>query len=316
MLLLDFRDHPGLEAHDVLILGEVLPDVFLGGFGLKGEDRTKGVLFSPVAVVGRNRLVELFQFLLFENRSFLLDSEVVSIPFPSEIVTIVEETSSPVDHDLCAADQVRGRIEFLFLESHSGVVGHDGLLRQLLASQQERVGILAGVLVPNLLHLNSVVSQEEVQSEVILLTLNRLVIPQNLERQHLPIVLNILIETTVRMATTELDLKVLLILLGVGRVDLDVFHGFLGVEQIVRHWFRQPEWLAHILEELPSELVAINHPENPLVEIDVLAQMEISPFVMLVRLAQLLRDPLTLYEQPLGNTAIRDAGFSDMDGVI
>jgi hypothetical protein len=68
------------------------------------------------------------------------------------------------------------------------------------------------------------------------------------------------------MTTTEFNFKVFFVFFGIRRVDLDIFHRLLAVEEIVGHWFRQSKWIAHVLEELAGEFVAVNYSENLTVE--------------------------------------------------
>lgn len=139
---------------------------------------------------------------------------------------------------------------------------HYGLLGELLPSEHEWVGVFAGILLPDLLDLDGVVREVVVERVVVDLPFDGLVVPDYIEGKHLPVVLQVLVEAAVGMAASEFDLEVLLILLGVGRVDFDVFDFLGNIEIISGQLLRQGERLAHVLVKLSGVLVAVADAEH------------------------------------------------------
>lgn len=192
----------------------------------------------------------------------LLDAELGEVVLLREVVAAVDEAVAAVYDHLVAADEVGRRVELLLLERHAWVVRHDGLLGELLPSEHEGVGVFAGILLPDLLDLDGVVREVVVERVVVDLPFDGLVVPDYVEGKHLPVVLQVLVEAAVGMAASELDLEVLLVLLGVGRVDFDVFDFLGNIEIISGQLLRQGERLAHVLEKLSGVLVAVADAEH------------------------------------------------------
>ena len=96
-------------------------------------------------------------------------------------------------------------------------------LRKLHSVNIKRERVLPTINNSHLLNIHSIVSQEKVQREEVNITLQRLVIPHDVETQHMPVVLQELSKASIGMATSESLLAVFLVLLLVRRCDLHVF---------------------------------------------------------------------------------------------
>jgi len=104
--------------------------------------------------------------------------EVGSVPLASEIVTLIHEALASIDVDFVSKDQVFGHVELLSLEAHAGAVSHVRCLRELLSLEELGEGVSTTVSLLDLLDFDSVVSQEEVKSEVLVATVIRVILPE------------------------------------------------------------------------------------------------------------------------------------------
>ena len=81
-------------------------------------------------------------------------------------------------------------------------------------------GYLSGVLLSDLLDFDGVVGEEVVQHVEVEAALEGGVLPEDVEGEHLAVVLEVLVEPAVRVASSVVDLDVLLVLLLIRGRDL------------------------------------------------------------------------------------------------
>lgn len=132
----------------------------------------------------------------------LLDAQVLTVPLSCEVIAIIDEAYARMNPDLIARDQVFGTIVFFFFQGHSWIVREDRLLGELVAVEEQWERVLARVLLSDLLDLDGIISQEEVQDEVVDGTLYSLVVPEHLEAEDLPVVGDILLKACVGVSSS------------------------------------------------------------------------------------------------------------------
>jgi hypothetical protein len=192
----------------------------------------------------------------------------------------------------------------------------DGHFRQLLFAQEEREGISTGVLFTDFLDFHIIIRQEVINRKQIHATLERIILPQSIKRQHLPIIIQILGESPIGMPTSQLHLNILLILLRIRRINPQILLLNIMLERILGLGLRIIELLTHILVKLPGELITVIDMEYPLIEVDVLPHLKILPDKMLIEIPNPLRYFLSLDEQPLGYARILHSGLDNQYGLI
>ena len=84
----------------------------------------------------------------------------------------------------------------------------------------------------DLLDLNCIVGQEIVDCEKVNSTFEGIVAPEYSERKDSSIVIEILFQPVVRMATSEFNFDVLFVFLGVRRVDFGIFGSNELIEKV------------------------------------------------------------------------------------
>ena len=155
---------------------------------------------------------------------------------------------------------------------------------------------------PQLFNLNSSISKEIVESEVVESSFILIVSPQQFERKHLSVIGDVLLKTLIRMTSSKLDLNILLVLLSIWRVDFGILDPGEMIEGISWRILRFTQWTFHVLVELSGEIVAIVDSEDSLVEVDVFTQSEILPSVVIRKLTNDLGNFLPFQEDALRNT--------------
>lgn len=224
--------HPGLVPEDVLIVGKEFGHVLLRGLGLERVNAAETVLGGPVAIVGRDLVLDGPLLALLDSQRLEDDPEVLLVISFGEVVAIVDDAAPAKDVHFRSDAEVLRRVELLLYHIHSWVVRVNRLLRQLLLLQQQWKGVPARVLEPQLLHFHRVVGQEVVDLEVVEPSLQCIVCPEHLETEHFPVVVDVLLQAVVRMAPAQPHLDVLLILLSVWRVYFGILRPRELVEQV------------------------------------------------------------------------------------
>lgn len=92
------------------------------------------------------------------------------------------------------------------------------------------------------------------------------------------------------MATSQPDLNVLFVLLGVWRVDFNLLSPSELVEEVRRFWLRFIQRSLHIVVELFCEWIAVVYMEYSVIEVNVDPYIQISPCVVIGQLTNNSRD--------------------------
>jgi hypothetical protein len=118
------------------------------------------------------------------------------------------------------------------------------------------------------------------------------------------------------VSSSQLDLNVLFVLLGIRRIDFGVFGTNECLEEITWQCFRLIEGAFHIVIELFGEGIAVIDPEDAFIDVDVDCDIEILPGVVVCQLPNNLGDFLPLEEDPLRNTCVLYFLLRDVNGFI
>lgn len=118
------------------------------------------------------------------------------------------------------------------------------------------------------------------------------------------------------MTSTQLNLDVLFVLLGVWWVDLSILDSEEGVVEVSWKllWFIKGS--LHVLIELLCEGVTVVYPEDPLEEVDVDCNVQISPGVVVSEFSNDFGNFLSFEEDSLGQAWILYLFLSDVDGLV
>lgn len=82
------------------------------------------------------------------------------------------------------------------------------------------------------------------------------------------------------MTSSQFNLNVLFVLLGIRRVDLGVFGSDKSLEEITRKSFRLVEGAIHIVVELFCEGIAVIDPEDAFVDVEIDCDIEVLPGIV------------------------------------
>ena len=245
----------------------------------------------------------------------LCNSHVVSVPLSSEGVTVVDETLSSVDGHLLSADKVAWSVVLLFLQGHSWAVGEDGSLSQLLLLQKHGEGVLTRVLLVDLFDLNLAIREVVTENIVLVTSINGLVLPENVEVEDLSVVVEEGLKSFVWSSTFQLHFDVVLELSLVRWGLLEVDHGSGVSEEILRVALGLSESDSLVGVESSGELVAVNNSEDSGVDIEVDANVEVSPGVVFALIIR-QRELVSLEEYSLWHSGVLNLGLEDVDGVV
>lgn len=133
----------------------------------------------------------------------------------------------------------------------------------------------------HLFDLNSIIGKEIVERKVAESSLKRRIIPQDLERQHFPVIIEVLPQAVIGMSASQFNLDVLLVLLRIWWIDLGILGADKGLEEVVGLFLRLIERHLHVAVELLGEGIAVIDPEDPLEEVDVDGDIEVFPSVVI-----------------------------------
>ena len=194
-------------------------------------------------------------------------------------------------------------------------MSQNGGLRQFLLLEQHRERVVSRVLSDDLLDLNAAIRKVVVEDEELVSAIVALILPEDVEAEHLAVVVQERLKVLVRAATLQLNLDVLLHFSLVGRRLLEVDHG-ASVGKVVR-------WTNLGLVELNAifgieslcELVTVADAEDATVDIQILGHIQILPGVVL-GLVLSERQLVALEENTLRHTGVLNTWFDDVQGVI
>ena len=307
-------DELGVESEDVHVLLEHFLHVNLGGLGLKVNDGGHGILVSTEARVGGDRLVLNGRGSSGELDGHLSYSELCSIPLLGEFITVKDLAVTTINLNWCATSDVCRHVVFLSTEGHTWAVSQDRLFGKLLALKELGEGGTAAVLCVDLLNLYRVVAKEKVEGVELVTTIVSHILPQDLEAEDTAVIVKEALEATVRSATLQLNLDIVLELSLVGRSLFHIDHAAGMLERIVRVVLSLSNVSTFITIVATSELVAIDDTEDTSVDIEVHAESEIRPVIVTraIRLGKLS----ALEENSLRDSRVWDTRLNDVEGVI
>jgi len=155
--------------------------------------------------VARNRLVKHIWGRGLESDSVLVHAEALLVPHLGEVVGIVDEAGTAPDSNGRAALDVARFVVGNFAHVHAGAVGKDGGLGKSLSFEELGEGVVSRVRLVNFLDLDSVITEEIVETEVFVTTIVGAIFPKNGERKHAAIVIQETFKVLVGAATLQLD---------------------------------------------------------------------------------------------------------------
>lgn len=157
-------------------------------------------------------------------------------------------------------------------------------------------------MLSDFLHFDGVIREEEVEDVEIKSTFKTLIIPEDAEGEYFSIILEVLLESSIGMASLVIDFDVLLVLFLVWGWDLYILQCQVGAVVIRRNRFWVIELDSHILIEFSCESVGISDSENSFVEVNVDSDVEIFPGVVGRGVIELFGDFLSFDEETLDDS--------------
>lgn len=174
----------------------------------------------------------------------------------------------------------------------------------------------ARVLGIDLFDLDLSVGEVVVKNIVLVATVVGSVLPQDVEAEHLPVVVEEALESFVWSASLKHDLDVVLNL-SLVRWGLLIINHCSGVgEQVVWICLRGIKWASFLLEESLSEIITVNNSENSAINVEISRQIEIAPAVVLVFWVFWEWELVSLQENSLWDTGVLNLWLNDVDGIV
>mmetsp|Transcript_40301 Transcript_40301/g.115434 ORF Transcript_40301/g.115434 Transcript_40301/m.115434 type:complete len:455 (-) Transcript_40301:573-1937(-) len=260
LVLRDLGHHLRLEAELQVALQHELVDVLLRRARhqrlaagqrvlLRAEPGVRGDLrLGPRFLRDRDVVLALLYAVLF------------GVEVPCELVAIVNEQLPPVYHYGGAHLQLLGLVGDLLRRDHAWRRVHVRVLVQATALEEHWPRAPPAVLLKHLVDLYGLVREVVVHREKVPHAERRRVVPNAVEAKHLAVVLEVLLETPILLASAE---KALVVLLDVEVLLLArLVHGLwaprgLHGEQVVRERLRRRLRPSGLLVVLARELVAV-----------------------------------------------------------
>jgi hypothetical protein len=150
-------DQTGFESQNILIVRKEFLDIFFGGLGVKAEHIAETVYLGTVAIVRGNGVFVVQLTFSLHSEGLLLNTHVGAVPVAGERIAVIDEALTRVEADIAATNEVGRSEELFFLEGHAGVVGVNGYLGELAATEEEREGVFSIVLNDFFFDFNSIV---------------------------------------------------------------------------------------------------------------------------------------------------------------
>ena len=142
-----------------------------------------------------------------------------------------------------------------------------------------------------------------------------MILPKDVEGEHLTVVVEERLKSLVGAATLEADLNVLLDLSLIRGSLLIVDHGTGVSEVVLGKGLSGVEGAALVGIEASGEVIAVDNSEDTLVHVQVLSNVEVPPGIVL-GLVLRERKLVSLEEDALRNTSVLNAGLNDVKSVI
>lgn len=252
----------------------------------------------------------------FNGYTLKFDSQNVSVVGFGEVITIVDDTGSSKNVDGSSNVEVRGFVIFLFGQSHSRIIGMDGLFGEFPLFEEKGERIPSRILISHFLNFNRAISQEIVKGEVVVSSFQCFIVPENFEGKHLSIIVEVLFETIIGVSSSKSDLNVFLVFFRVRWVDFCFLCFDELIEVVGGFSFRFVEGMLHVVIKLFGELIAIIDSEDSLEEFDISGNVEVPPCVGICEFSNDLRNLLSFEEDALRDATVFDFGLGDEDSVV
>ena len=245
----------------------------------------------------------------------LVYTHVLVVPCFREVIAIVDEALSSVDHNLVSTEQVGWPVELFGLKGHAWAMGEDWSFSQLLLFQKHWEWETAGVLGIDLLNLDSSIRQEVVEDVVFVTTVIGSVFPEDVEAEDLSVVIKETLESLVWSSSLKEHLDVVLHLSLVWRSLLVVDHQPSSGEKIFWVALRWVKSNSFIGVESSGEVITVNDSENSSVHIEVHSDVKVLPDVVIGWIFWSW-ELVSLHEDSLGDSGVLNSWLDDVDGVV
>jgi hypothetical protein len=245
----------------------------------------------------------------------LVHTHVLVVPCFGEVITIVDEALSSVDHNLVTTEQVGWPVELFGLKGHAWAMGEDWSFSQLLLFQKHWEWETAGVLGIDLLNLDSSIRQEVVEDVVLVTTVIGSVFPEDVEAENLSIVVKETLESLVWSSSLKEHLDVVLHLSLVWRSLLVIDHQPGLGEKILWVALRWVKSSSLVGVESSGEIIAVDDSENSSVHIEVHSNVKVLPDVVLGWILWSW-ELVSLHEDSLWNSGVLNSWLDNVDGIV
>lgn len=244
-----------------------------------------------------------------------LDTKHFLVPFTSEVIAVINQAIAIVDVNSLSNCQVLRLIVLFSAERHAWIVGEKWLLSELLSLKEHGEWDLSIICLIDFLDFHRLIRQEEVQDVVFIASIVRVVLPQDVERQHASIILQETIQVFVGSATLKHNFDIVLVLSKIGRVLLHGDHCACLHKWIIRILLRCIQCNALISVVSLREIISIYYSKYSAIDIQVDSDVKVFPIVCLWLLS---RDKclVSLKKDALRNTAVLYAVLKDVQSVI
>lgn len=150
-------DQTGFESQNILIVRKEFLDIFFGRLGIEAEHVAETVNLGTVAIVRGDGVFVVQLAFSLHSEGLLLKTHVGAVPVAGERIAVIDEALTGVEADIAATDEIGRREELFLLEGHAGVVGVNGDLGELAATEEDGEGVFSIVLNDFFFDFNSIV---------------------------------------------------------------------------------------------------------------------------------------------------------------
>mmetsp|Transcript_119207 Transcript_119207/g.254345 ORF Transcript_119207/g.254345 Transcript_119207/m.254345 type:complete len:636 (-) Transcript_119207:155-2062(-) len=313
--------HLSGEAKHLVRVQHQLVDVPVRGPRRQVQATGQRILFGAEARVRRVGERDMDRIGVLDLDRALLDTHVLHVEIPCEVVAVVEHDVPAIHAHRLADDEVLWLADVRFRLQHPGSRGLVRVLLQGAPPPEDRVRVAARVPGKVFEHLHRVIGQVVVQDVIHATAVRGRVVPIALERQDLPIVLQVLLQLEVLPVPAQDELVVFLALVDLflsARLQHGGLLDFGGAEGVHRgllpalHFNTQR---VHV--ELSREVVAADDPEGSTVDVDGRAHAQVLVCIVATNaLARRFGDPVALHEGALGYPSVLNLRLTHHDGAV
>lgn len=194
-------------------------------------------------------------------------------------------------------------------------MGENWCLGESLFLQEHWEWESSGVLGVDLFDLNLSVGKEVIEDVVLVTTIVGSVLPENVENEYFSIIIKEAFKSFVWSSSLEFDFEVVLHLSLIWWGLFHVDHGSGMSEKISWISLRSIKCNSFIGIESSGEVITVDDSENSSVDVEVHAEIEVSPGVVL-GLVIWEWELVSLKEDSLWDTRVLNSWFNYVDGVI